>query len=223
MVCAGRDLRIDIRSDFSDVDALRRTQRLVSYTCDVRPTPEEERALHAFVDGGGRWLALHSTNALFDVDPVRVVTGHERFFGTVGSKFLSHPPICDFGVRVARNSVAEQLMHGVPDFTTSDELYLLEEAPGLEILLEVDAPAVAGAAAPGAPIAYLHNIGSGQVLYCSLGHAGSPTHPHGTHRCSWVAPEFGLILDRAKNWLIEGVPSGTEPAAAARNTTEASI
>jgi type 1 glutamine amidotransferase len=229
LVCAGRDLRIDVRPDFSDADALRRTGRLLSYTCDVRPTSAQEGALSDFVESGGRWLALHSTNALFDVGPVRVVTAHERFFGIVGSKFLSHPPICGFGVRVAGSPVARQLMHGVPDFTTSDELYLLEEAAGVEVLLEVDGPAdlggdVAGTgvAGPGATLAYLHNLGSGQVLYCSLGHAGSPTHPHGTHRCSWVAPEFRLILDRATEWLLESA-GGTGSAAAARAAKEASV
>jgi uncharacterized protein len=246
LVCAGRDLRIDIRPDFSDAEALRRTRRLLSYTCDVRPTSEQEGALGDFVVSGGRWLALHSTNALFDVDPVRVVTGHERFFGILGSKFLSHPPICDFGVRVASSSIAQHLMCGVPSFTTSDELYLIEEAAEVEVLLEVDASAAlggdvagTGVAAPGATLAYLHTLGSGQVLYCSLGHAGSPTHPHGTHRCSWAAPEFGIVLDRAADWLLEGVSngderrgparpeahsvSGTELASAVRDTREASV
>ena len=136
---------------------------------------------------------------MFDVDPIRVVDGHEVFFETMGSKFNSHPPICDFRVRPTDNPLSAQVFAGVEEFGTSDELYLLDDLADVEVLLEV------GPQGPhaGAPIAYLHSVGAGRVLYCSLGHSGSPTHPHGQHRCSWAVPEFATVLDRAVGWLLD--------------------
>src|SRR5712671_5694076 len=57
-----------VRPDFSDIDALGSAGFLVSYTCNIRPTPTEEQALRRFVSEGGRWLALHATNALTDLN-----------------------------------------------------------------------------------------------------------------------------------------------------------
>lgn len=197
---AGRDIRVDVLADFTGLGALSRTATCLTYTCDLRPSPSEEAALHNFVKGGGRWLALHGSNCFFDVNPIRVPDGFETYFETVGSKFKSHPPICDFTVRPTNTPLTAQLMSGVEEFTTSDELYLLDHLADVQVLLEVgpDGPH------PGAPIAYLHTLGSGQVLYCSLGHSGSPTHPHGQHRCSWAVPAFGVVLDRLVRWLIAG-------------------
>ena len=39
---------------------------LVSYTCDVRPSEAAQRAIRDWVEGGGRWVALHGTNAALD-------------------------------------------------------------------------------------------------------------------------------------------------------------
>lgn len=198
LVGRGRDLRIDVRPDFSDVEGLRRARRMVSYTCDVRPAPAEEDALTDFVAGGGRWLALHSTNVVLGPDRAPAAAGHERFVGLLGSRFLSHPPIADFGVRVANTPVARQLMRGVSAFTTSDELYVLDEAAGLEVLLEVDT----ADARDGSTLAHLRRVGAGQVLYCSLGHAGPAAPSHGSRWCSWDVPEYRSVLDRATKWLF---------------------
>lgn len=199
-VTAGRDLLIDVRGDFGDLDALARTATLLTYTCDLRPSPAEEEALRDFVHRGGRWLALHATNALFDVEPeVRVVDGYDTFFATIGSKFRSHPPICDFPVRPTGHPLAAHLLAGIEEFQTSDELYLLDDVHDVEVLLEVgpDGPHA------GAPLAYVHRLGAGQVLYCSLGHSGSPTHPHGQHRCSWAVPGFRAVLERLVAWQLD--------------------
>ena len=212
----GRDpgALVDVRPGFPDRETLARTRCLVSYTCDLRPTADEERALWDFVEGGGRWLALHGTNALFDVDPVRVVTGFDTFFGVLGARFREHPPIGEFSVRVSDSPRASALMAGIEPFPTSDEMYLLDLTADVEVLLEAyldpDAayvePVGAEAFARPVPIAYVRVLGAGEVLYLSLGHAGSPTHPHGQHRCSWEAPGFEPVLERAVQWLFSAPP-----------------
>ncbi len=91
-----------VRGDFSDLDALSSADFLVSYTSNVRPTATEEQALRAFVSEGGRWLALHATNAIADlnVDGVATATtGWSSFFELLGTKFIAHPAIRQFDVR----------------------------------------------------------------------------------------------------------------------------
>ena len=48
----------------SNVAALAAADALVTYTYDARPTDYQARALKEFVDGGGRWCALHATKRL---------------------------------------------------------------------------------------------------------------------------------------------------------------
>ena len=46
-------VRTRVADSFADVDAIRRSDFLLTYTCDLRPTPEQEEALREFVREGG--------------------------------------------------------------------------------------------------------------------------------------------------------------------------
>ena len=59
-------VRTRVGSDYRDAESIASSRFLITYTCDVRPTPEEQEALHDFVSAGGRWLALHGTNSVLD-------------------------------------------------------------------------------------------------------------------------------------------------------------
>ena len=37
---------------------------LITYTCDVCPTLEQQKVLRDFVANGKRWFALHGTNSI---------------------------------------------------------------------------------------------------------------------------------------------------------------
>src|ERR1700685_818692 len=63
---AREQVRTQVFSDYGCVTALERADLLVTYTCDVRPSPAEQDALAGFVDRGGRWLALHGTHSAID-------------------------------------------------------------------------------------------------------------------------------------------------------------
>ena len=58
------EIRVRVAETFADMDAISDSDLLLTYTCDLRPTMDEERTLHDFVASGGRWFALHATNAL---------------------------------------------------------------------------------------------------------------------------------------------------------------
>src|SRR5215218_8036455 len=59
-------VRTRVFEDYASLDALAAADILITYTCDVRPSPAEQSALAQFVERGGRWLALHGTNAAID-------------------------------------------------------------------------------------------------------------------------------------------------------------
>ena len=48
------DVRVRVGEDYRDLDAITGAELLITYTCDVRPSLEQQRALRAWVEGGGR-------------------------------------------------------------------------------------------------------------------------------------------------------------------------
>ena len=79
------------------------------------------------MEGGGRWLALHGTNAALDPPRPNGVESPRCFPGwadTLGSQFVAHPPIQPYAVKVADPS--NWLVAGIQTFDTDDELYLCE-------------------------------------------------------------------------------------------------
>jgi hypothetical protein len=133
-------VRTRVFEDYSRPSALDTADLLVTYTCDVRPAPgPQQRALIDFVARGGRWLALHATNAA--IDPP--APGGPRVFRTppalgpvaevLGSRFLGHPPIAPYRVEVTRPG--HPLVAGIEPFEVTDELYVCELHGPLEVLL----------------------------------------------------------------------------------------
>lgn len=57
-------MRIRVFEDYANLEAIAKADFLVSYTCDVTPGLAQQEALRAFVERGGRWYALHGTNAI---------------------------------------------------------------------------------------------------------------------------------------------------------------
>ena len=97
-------IRTRVYEDYSNLHAISNADFLITYTCDVRPTLEQQKVLRDFVANGKRWLALHGTNSILQflsdgrVDCPRVAP---IFMETLGSQFLSHPPIEPYTVKVA--------------------------------------------------------------------------------------------------------------------------
>lgn len=218
------EIRTGVAADFSDVDALPGTDLLVTYTCDVRPSEAEERALLAFLERGGRWLALHGTNSVLEfLEDGRVSTprSHAGLMRALGSRFLAHPPIGRFQVRNVRPD--HPLVAGIGDFEVEDEIYLSELEPEIEVLLETrytgKAPGFVDQEWPDddpRPVLYLHRVGRGQVLYLTLGHCRGPfdmrpiidVYPR-TERCAWQEPRFIELLRRGIRWAAGRDPGST--------------
>jgi hypothetical protein len=212
------NVRVRVCADYADTAAIAKAKFLVTYTCDVRPSDAQQDALAAFVSGGGRWVALHGTNAALDFTPKGVDAPRcfPKLAHVLGSQFVAHPPIQPYPVRVS--APGHPLVAGIPEFETDDELYLSEyhEREKLTPLLETeysgDAKGFVEADWSHTKqhlVMYLRPLGSGAVLYNTLGHCRGhydmrpvmDFYPK-IERCSWEKPEYYELLRRSLRWAI---------------------
>lgn len=215
-------IRVRVFEDYSNIAAIRESDFLVTYTCDVMPSLDEQEALRAYVEGGRRWYALHGTNSILrflengKVDSPRWAP---HFMQTLGTMFIAHPPISPYTVTVA--DPKHPLVEGVKPFQTNDELYLVETYGKLHVLLETEFEGEATGFIEDKwkkakhPVFYLHPIGSGAVLYLTLGHCRGhydmqplmDYYPQ-VERCAWDLPVFYDLLRRGVAWAKEPAVKG---------------
>ena len=94
LLAENEDFDVKVADSFSDSESIINSSLLITYTCDLRPTSEEQDGLAEFLNNGGRWFALHATNALLDfVEGGKVDTPDvaPRFMEMLGSRFIAHP------------------------------------------------------------------------------------------------------------------------------------
>ena len=211
-------VRTTVAANYEDVASLTASGFLVSYTCDVRPSETAQHAIREWVEAGGRWVALHGTNAALDLPRPNGVEAPRCFphwVQTLGSQFIAHPPIAPYPVKMA--TAEHWLVSGIEPFETDDELYLMEypDREALEVLLHThwsgEATGFQEADWTGGPeehlIQYLRPLGSGAVLYNTLGHCRGhwdmrplvDYYPK-VERCSWEKPQYYELLRRAIRW-----------------------
>lgn len=216
-------VRTRVFADYACGAALRDADLLVTYTCDVRPAPAQQDALAGFVARGGRWLALHGTNAAIDPPPA----GGPRLFSTpaafgrveevLGSRFLGHPKIAPYRVEVTEPG--HPLVAGIEPFEVRDELYVSRLHGPLRVLLHTvfDGPCPGFEEGhhigdPRRPVLYLRRHGDGTVCYFTLGHCRGRFDMQDmgvddtgrTDRGSWDVPQFQTVLARCVDWAVGG-------------------
>ena len=212
------DFRVRVQPDYEDADAIAAGSILVSYTCNVRPSEGAQRAIRDWVEGGGRWVALHGTNSALDLGTPQGVDSPRVFplwADTLGSQFIAHPPIAPY--RVDLSDADHWLVAGIEPFDTDDELYLCEHADrdALVPLLHTDWQGIAKGFvesdwADGPErhlVMYLRELGSGAVLYNTLGHcrghydmAPVVDYYPVIERGSWEQPAYFELLRRSLRW-----------------------
>jgi type 1 glutamine amidotransferase len=212
-----RDERVRVRvfEDYTNVEALKQADFVVSYTCDVVPPLEAQEALFKWLERGGRWYALHGTNSILRfLKDGRVDTPRHAplFMRTLGSMFIAHPPIVPYKVTVA--DPEHPLVAGVEPFETTDEQYLLETYGPLHVMLETEFGGKATGfveqdwPAKKHPVFYIHEVGKGAVLYLTLGHCRGHydmqplmDYWRSVDRCAWDLPVFHTLLERGVDWV----------------------
>ena len=171
--------------------------------------------------GGGRWLALHGTNAALDLPRPNGVEAPRCFpewAKTLGSQFVAHPPIQMYPVDVADDD--HWLVSGIEPFETDDELYCMEYhdreqlVPLLHTFWQGEATGFCESdwhadSAQQHLVQYLRPWGDGAVLYNTLGHCRghwdmAPVLDYypAIDRCSWDKPQYRELLRRAIRWAL---------------------
>lgn len=212
------NVRCTVAADYRDVKAIHASDFLVTYTCNLVPSEDEQKALRDFVASGKRWFALHGTNSILEFldNGVNSPENAPILMQTLGTQFIAHPPIQPFRVRVA--DPEHELVAGVAEFETDDELYLSRIHGDLHVLLDTEF----SGEAPGfvesdwhddapRPLYYLHGVGDGEVLYLNLGHCRGhydmrplmDYYPE-IERGSWDKPEYYELLRRGIRYCVTG-------------------
>ena len=212
------EFRVRVQPDYEDTAGFEKSSILVSYTCDVRPSEKAQTDIRSWVENGGRWVALHGTNAALTLGGPNGVDAPRCFpswADTLGSQFVAHPPIQPYTVQVSDPN--HWLVAGIESFDTDDELYLSEYAnrDALHGLLHTtwqgDAKGFVEAdwtnCDPTHLVMYLRDLGQGSILYNTLGHCRghydmAPVldyYPR-IERCSWEKPAYYELLRRSLRW-----------------------
>ena len=214
------EFRVRVQPDYEDADSIAAAQILVSYTCDVRPSDRAQATIRSWVEGGGRWVALHGTSSALDMTPDGwAAPAQPLWTDTLGSQFIAHPPIAPY--RVDNAAPDHWLVAGIDSFEATDELYLNDypDRAALVPLLhtEYNGPARGFARSDWADtdphhlVMYVRPLGSGAVLYNTLGHCRGHydmvpilDYYKNVDRCAWDLPVFSELLRRSLRWARGG-------------------
>jgi type 1 glutamine amidotransferase len=232
---AEQDVAASVANDFADVEKWLPTSRLlITYVAGPYPDAAQCRAIKTWLEVGGHWLGLHGTSGgrAERVDGMRsrrtVKTEHHAL---LGSRFLTHPPICPICVDV--RDPEHPLTRGLgSSFEVEDEPYFIElQDPGsMRILLSAEygpgavSPSI-GTIYPSDTslqpdgktrvIGYTRDVGRGGVTYFALGHCHNPATRPGragdpsdttppTFRGAWQTDSFIALLRNAIAWGMAG-------------------
>jgi len=187
-----------VSGDFKDLgDWLPASDFLVTYVAGPFPDGEQSQLVAEWLDGGGRWLALHGTSGgravpMPDGRPGRMMS-RAPHHDVLGAFFMNHPPIRKFRVDVGDRE--HPLTRGLPtSFDVMDELYLIELTAPAEsrVLLTTsdleekdpaprtfgftyDEDTSVGADGRTRVLGYVREHGAGAVAYFALGHCHTPS------------------------------------------------
>jgi uncharacterized protein len=189
------DIRTDAFNDYETIGG----DIIVSYTSQVPVTDAACEALRDFLERGGRWFAIHASNSVRD---------NPHLPGILGSKFLTHPPYTHFPVSISQPG--DPLLAGIEPFDVDDEIYVIDHADDVEVLLETrwGGEGIGGRQVEEGtrPLMYRRNVGAGGVLYLALGHCNRPfdTPPSGQlqtdKRGPWNMPVYKELIRRGIEW-----------------------
>jgi type 1 glutamine amidotransferase len=228
---AEREIPASVAGDFADVEKWLPVSRLlITYVAGPYPDAAQCRAIRSWLEAGGHWVGLHGTSGgraerVAGLPQRRTVTTEHH--ALLGSRFLTHPPICK--IRVTVSDTDHPITAGIgPSFEVEDEPYFVElQAPGAtRILLTADygpnvvSPAIGTlydrdtSLLPDGRtrvLGYTRDLGDGGVAYIALGHCHNPAiraaravasadPTPSTFHGSWESAAFIALLRNAVAW-----------------------
>jgi putative membrane-bound dehydrogenase-like protein len=158
-------------------EKLRDYDALLIYGNHQTLTPDQEKALVAFVEGGRGLVAVHSASDMF--------RNSERYVALVGGQFLKHGE-GEFTAEITQAS--HPVTQGLQPFRTWDETYVhAKPAPDRTVLME----RVEGGARE--PYTWARTQGKGRVVYTAYGH----------DRRTWENPGFHKLIENSVRWVVD--------------------
>jgi type 1 glutamine amidotransferase len=226
---AEQEIPASAANDFTDIAKWLPVSRLlITYVAGPYPDAAQCSAIQAWLAAGGHWLGLHGTSGgrAERVEGVRqrrtVKTEHHAL---LGSRFLTHPPLCRFSVDVC--DAAHPLTQGLGgSFEVEDEPYFIElqDPASTKILLTADyGPRAVSdcvnklyasdtSLQPDGKtrvLGYTREVGKGAATYFALGHCHNPASREGRPadgitppvvRCAWESSAFITLLRNTIAW-----------------------
>lgn len=209
-------IRTTVACNYGDIERLNACRFLVTYTCDLMPSPEEAAAIRAWLEKGGKWLALHGTNSILvftESGLVDAPNDRPDVMDMLGTQFKAHPPIGPFRVEVCNHD--HELSRGIADFDVVDELYLSHTTAEIDVLMQTRFEGEATGfidsqwADTVVPILYTRDIGAGRIVYNTLGHCRghydlpgmADFYPH-PEKCAWNYDVYYDLLRRGIAWAM---------------------
>jgi putative membrane-bound dehydrogenase-like protein len=181
----GIDLTYTDKAEALNPQTLAAYDGLVVYANTTRITPEQEKALLDFVEGGKGFIPIHCASYCFLNSP--------KYVELVGAQFKSHRTGTFRTTVVAPD---HPVMRGFQGFESWDETYVhTKHNEHGRTLLEVRAEGDARE-----PWTWVRTQGKGRVFYTAWGH---------DHR-TWGNPGFQDLIERGIRWAV-----GREPVKAA--------
>ena len=181
----GIDLTYTDKVEALNPGLLRRYDGLLIYANTTRITPEQEKALLDFVEGGKGFIPVHCASYCFLNSP--------KYIALVGAQFKRH------GSGVFRATIAapdHPIMKGLPkSFESWDETYVhTKHNDKGRTILEYREDKEGKE-----PWTWVRSQGKGRVFYTAWGHDAR----------TWGNPGFQNLLERGIRWAV-----GKDPAAA---------
>ncbi len=178
----GIDLTYTDKLDDLNATTLAGYDALIVYANHTKITPEQEKALLEYVEGGKGLVALHCASYCFLNSP--------RYIDLVGAQFRSH------GTGTFRTEVVKpdhEIMKGYQPFSSWDETYVHtkhneKDRTVLEVRAEGDFKE---------PWTWVRTQGKGRVFYTAWGH----------DQRTWGHEGFQALVERGLRWACGQDPS----------------
>jgi type 1 glutamine amidotransferase len=173
-LCAAAGLKAEVSDDpaFFEADRLATREAVVfaNSNNEAFATDAQRGALLDYVYRGGAFMGVHSATGS--------ERGSEAFRRLLGGRFLWHPPLQPFTIRV-NDRRHPALAHLGETWSWEDEAYVCDCAPDIHVLLDIEVSSLKKSAgdkrlaafANGRyPLAWCRRHGDGRVFYTGLGH-----------------------------------------------------
>src|SRR4051794_38129381 len=193
MAKRGIDLQYTDKTEALNAKTLANYDGLLVYANTTKITPEQEKALLDYVEGGKGFIPVHCASYCFLNSP--------KYVELVGAQFKSH------NTGTFRTTIAEPdhpVMKGFKGFESWDETYVHtkhneKDRTVLEYRTEGDRKE---------PWTWVRTQGKGRVFYTAWGH----------DQRTWGNPGFHALMERGIRWATGRDPSVT-PAAEEKGTS----